>query len=104
MSQVQLGRIPCSAVGDPQHCGGKNVREGGKHPFPIYPMEILEGGAGLHPSCEPPAFGTIKVLIFNKWESSEYNLDSERRHKTSQIRVLAKLLQLYLSLRDLMEL
>ena len=63
------------------------MREGGKHPFPIYPMEILEGGAGLHPSCEPPAFGTIKVLIFNKWESSEYNLDSERRHKSSQIRV-----------------
>ena len=40
-------------------------------------MEILEGGAGLQPSCEPPAFGSIKVFIFNKWESSEYNLDSE---------------------------
>ena len=53
------------------------MSEGDQHPFPIHPMEILEGGAGLQPSCEPPAFGSIKVFIFNKWESSEYNLDSE---------------------------
>lgn len=80
ISQVQPGRIRCSAVGDPQHRGNKSVREGGDRSFPVHLMEILEGGAGFHSSHESPASGTIKVL--NKWESSECKLDSQSRHKT----------------------
>ena len=60
MSQMQPGKIPCSAVGDPQHCGSKNVREGGKHPFPIHPMEILEVELGSSPPVNPQLLAPLR--------------------------------------------
>lgn len=48
--------------------------------FSIHLMETLEDVNGVRFSCKSLTSGTIKVL--SKWESREWNLDSEGRHKT----------------------